>query len=97
MFAQTDSCVWLCMVGNLKKWKGGALTRTIEVNGQLVELSVERMDEEKDLARGTTYCTTSSPEFPVRFSWKSQDEKPITFAEVLQACGELPIPPWRSP
>lgn len=94
MFAQTDSCVWLCMVGNLKKWKGGALTRTIEVNGQLVELSVERMDEEKGLVRGTTYCTTSSPEFPVRFSWQSQDEKPITFAEVLQACGELPIPPY---
>ncbi len=94
MFAQTDSCVWLCMVGNLKKWKGGSLTRTIEVNGQLVELSVERMDEEKDFVRGTTYCTTSSPEFPVRFSWHSQDEKPITFAEVLQACGELPIPPY---
>ncbi|MBR4338782.1 MAG: S-adenosylmethionine:tRNA ribosyltransferase-isomerase [Bacteroidaceae bacterium] len=94
MFAQTDSCVWLCMVGNLKKWKGGALTRAIEVNGQLVELSVERMDEEKDFVRGTTYCTTSSPEFPVRFSWHSQDKRPITFAEVLQACGELPIPPY---
>lgn len=94
MFAQTDSCVWLCMVGNLKKWKGGTLTRAIEVNGQPVELCVERMDDATSSVRGMTYCTTSSPEFPVRFSWHSQDERPITFAEVLQACGELPIPPY---
>lgn len=94
MFAQTDSCVWLCMVGNLKKWKGGTLTRAIEVNGQPIELCVERMDDATSSVRGTMYCTTSSPEFPVQFSWHSQDKRPITFAEVLQACGELPIPPY---
>ena len=95
MFAQTDSCVWLCMVGNLKKWKGGALTRLIEVNGERVELSVEKMEEGVTNLRGTTYCTTSSPEFPVRFRWHSLNGKqPVTFAEVLQACGELPIPPY---
>lgn len=93
MFAQKQSCVWLCMVGNLKKWKHGPLTRTIDVGGRQVELSVSRMDDEADVVRGTSYCTTSSPEFPIRFSWTS-DQGDISFAEVLQACGELPIPPY---
>ena len=96
MFAQTDSCVWLCMVGNLKKWKGGALTRSVEVNGRTIDLSVSRLTDEKGAElrisqeRGSSYCTTSSPEFPVRFCWTGG----LTFAEVLQACGELPIPPY---
>ena len=28
MFQQTSSCSWLCLVGNLKKWKGESLTIT---------------------------------------------------------------------
>jgi len=93
MFAQRQSCVWLCMVGNLKKWKRGSLTRSIDVCGRQVELTVSRLDEGTDIVRGTTYCTTSSPEFPVCFSWTSEQGS-CTFAEVLQACGELPIPPY---
>lgn len=93
MFARKHSCVWLCMVGNLKKWKHGPLTRTIDVGGQQVELSVCRLDEGNDVVRGTSYCTTSTPEFPVRFTWSSE-RGDISFAEVLQACGELPIPPY---
>ena len=27
MFQQTESCSWLCLVGNQKKWKDGALSR----------------------------------------------------------------------
>ena len=28
-------CVWKCMVGNLKKWKEGILTKTIEIGGRI--------------------------------------------------------------
>ena len=31
MFAQTERCSWLCLVGNLKKWKEGVLSREITV------------------------------------------------------------------
>ena len=31
MFQTTSSCSWLCMVGNLKKWKEGVLQRTVSV------------------------------------------------------------------
>jgi S-adenosylmethionine:tRNA ribosyltransferase-isomerase len=38
-FAQTQSCVWLCLVGNLKRWKTGKLNCTIDN----VRCTVERM------------------------------------------------------
>lgn len=74
MFQQTRTCTWHCLIGNAKKWKAGALQRSLDAGGQNVMLSVERLDG--DL---------------VRFSW---DNDEITWAQVLEACGELPIPPY---
>lgn len=77
-FAQREGVTWTCLVGNLKKWKDGRLERTVEVNGRAVTLAAER--------RGT--CGTGHE---VAFTWDAAD---VTFAEVLEACGELPIPPY---
>lgn len=33
MFQTMGHCAWLCMIGNLKKWKEGSLSRTIDVKG----------------------------------------------------------------
>ena len=77
-FAQTGSCSWLCMVGNLKKWKEGPLARTLQVGNRTVTLTAERV-----APRGTSY--------EVRFAWDAPD---LSFAEVLDAIGELPIPPY---
>ena len=32
MFQTTDRCSWYCLVGNLKKWKEGSLTRECIIN-----------------------------------------------------------------
>lgn len=72
--SSTQGCSWKCMIGNLKKWKEGALKLTI---GQTT-LSAERL-----ATIGNTY--------EVRFSWDNQH---ISFAELLDALGELPIPPY---
>ncbi len=77
-FQTTGQCSWLCMIGNLKKWKEGTLRRSIEINGVSVELAAERL----------AACGTSHE---VRFSW---DNPRISFAAVLDAVGELPIPPY---
>lgn len=77
-FAQRKVCVWTCMVGNLKKWKDGRLERTVEVGGRSVRLTAERLGE----------CGTGHK---VAFAWDADD---VTFGEVLEACGELPIPPY---
>lgn len=78
MFAQTRSCRWLCLVGNSKKWKEGPLERTVVAGGKELTLSATRCGE-----HGTSYV--------VEFAW---NDDAVTFAEVLEAVGELPIPPY---
>lgn len=70
----TMGCIWKCMVGNLKKWKEGALE--MEVAG--TTFRAERL-------------STSGNTHEIRFSW---DDHSISFAEILDAVGELPIPPY---
>ena len=41
-FQQTKKCSWLCMIGNLKKWKEGALSRMVDVKGKQVTLTATR-------------------------------------------------------
>ena len=78
MFQAKGKCSWLCMVGNLKKWKEGVLRRTFPVCGHDVELRAERVREQ-----GTSHW--------VDFTW---DDADVTFADILEAAGELPIPPY---
>jgi S-adenosylmethionine:tRNA ribosyltransferase-isomerase len=78
MFQQTERCSWLCLVGNLKKWKEGTLRRTFEVKGRQLTLSAERKHEQ-----GTSHW--------IELSWDNPD---VSFAEILEAVGELPIPPY---
>ena len=78
MFQTTGHCAWLCLVGNLKKWKEGSLCRTFEVHGQQLTLSVER-----GAMQGTSHL--------VSFDW---DNPKVSFAEILDVVGELPIPPY---
>lgn len=78
MFQQTQSCSWYCMIGNLKKWKNGVLKRTVTVRGQEIELTVTRGEMHGNSHR-------------VDFVWNSDE---VTWAEILDAVGELPIPPY---
>jgi S-adenosylmethionine:tRNA ribosyltransferase-isomerase len=77
MFQQTDRCSWLCLVGNQKKWKEGALFRTIDVKGTAVEFRATRRGE-----HGTSQW--------IDFQWSGG----VSFAEILDVMGELPIPPY---
>ena len=84
MFQTTGKCSWLCMVGNLKKWKEGPLMRDFEIKGRALTLSAT-MDRNKTMEKsgGTNYW--------VDFEW---DNPEVNFAEILEAVGELPIPPY---
>lgn len=84
MFQAVGRCSWLCMVGNLKKWKDGTLRRDIDVKGRTETLSATmRRDKSSLSATGTNYW--------VDFTWDGND---VNFAEILDAVGELPIPPY---
>ena len=39
MFQTSGHCSWLCMIGNLKKWKEGSLKRDFEIKGHQLTLS----------------------------------------------------------
>ena len=77
MFQTTGHCAWYCLVGNLKKWKEGSLTREIEIKGQKVVVSA---------TRGPIHGTSHR----INFSWDGD----LSFAELIDAMGELPIPPY---
>lgn len=77
-FSTTKCVAWTCMVGNLKKWKSGILHRSIKVGDKLLTLTAERVG-----ISGTGH--------EIIFDW---DDTTVTFSEILEAIGELPIPPY---
>lgn len=86
----TSGCTWKCMIGNAKKWKTGSLSLPVQLpSGEEITLSAEKGEQ-----TGNT--------FAVRFWWNTPASNlsplasnlNISFAEVLDAVGELPIPPY---
>ena len=78
IFQTTGRCQWTCLVGNLKKWKSGPLEMPLMVSEHPLTLRAERLESFGDSHR-------------VEFSW---DDTRVTFAELLDAAGVLPIPPY---
>ena len=77
-FSNRGICEWYCMVGGLKKWKQGYLTRKVQIGEQTITLRATRGGE----LHGTSHR--------IRFEWEGTS----TWAEILDAMGELPIPPY---
>ncbi|MBQ7419772.1 MAG: S-adenosylmethionine:tRNA ribosyltransferase-isomerase [Prevotella sp.] len=46
MFQTRGECTWLCLVGNLKKWKEGALIRKLEIRNEELEIKASRLGEQ---------------------------------------------------
>lgn len=98
MFQTSEKCSWYCLVGNLKKWKEGTLTREIRIE------SLELRDGVKQdvivrvkATRGPVHGTSHR----IDFSWEVLDPTTLSilnskfsFAELVDAMGELPIPPY---
>jgi len=78
MFQTRGRCEWLCMVGNLKKWKGEALCREMQVGDHRITLTAE-------------YLEPVGASHRVALSW---DNDGVSLSDVLEAAGELPIPPY---
>ncbi len=58
-FQTTKSCVWKCMIGNQKKWKGEKLRKVIRIDDTDIELSAEQIDQENKSL--------------IRFGWNNPD------------------------
>jgi S-adenosylmethionine:tRNA ribosyltransferase-isomerase len=73
-----ESCVWECMVGNLKRFTGKQLQLEVMMNGRIIRLTAEKLKQNGNLAE-------------IRFSWHPDG---ATFAEILTAAGKTPLPPY---
>lgn len=79
MFQSRGCCQWSCLVGNLKRWKSGELSKELEINGKKVILTATRGEPRPGNAH------------VIEFRW---DDPEVTFASVVDAAGYIPIPPY---
>ena len=77
-FASTAQCSWLCFVGNSKRWKQGSLSLDVNINDTIISLNATRINKDGNAS-------------VVMFSW---DDSEVTFAQIIEAAGEIPIPPY---
>lgn len=77
-FEQRENTDWKCLVGQSRRWKAGPLEMPFEWEGQSGTLFAERLSREQDHSR-------------VSFRWTPAG---LSFAEVLEACGKVPLPPY---
>ena len=82
IFQTTGHCVWQCLVGNSKRWKQGALTQTVTIDGHEVTLSATRGEQ-----RGNAWET------PVASSGAMPGKSPLTGTTTWAA----PLPMYSMP
>ena len=78
IFQARSHCSWYCIIGNLKKWKEGDLQKIMDIHGKEITLTVRRQEMHQTSHK-------------VDFEW---NDNSISFAEIIDAVGELPIPPY---
>lgn len=78
-FQTRENCRWSCLVGNLKRWKHGALSKKLVIDGREVILEARLGAPRPGNA------------FDVEFSWNDPE---VTFASIVEAAGYIPIPPY---
>lgn len=77
-FSAGSPVEWHCLVGNSRRWKDGLLSMPLNIKGKDVVLKAERIE------KTDAYSV-------IRFSWEPEE---ISFAEVLEHAGEIPLPPY---
>jgi len=77
-FQATEFSTWKCIVGNSKKWKEGVLKMPFEFEGENYFLDAERI-------------STTEGAHEIKFTWNHPS---LSFSEVLEQTGKIPIPPY---
>jgi S-adenosylmethionine:tRNA ribosyltransferase-isomerase len=78
VFSSGGPVEWKCLIGNLRKWKSGVLITDFIHDGINHRLFAEKINQERDAWR-------------IRLRWDPGD---ITFGEVLESIGHIPLPPY---
>jgi S-adenosylmethionine:tRNA ribosyltransferase-isomerase len=76
---RTTSCTWNCLVGNAKRWKED----TLELTFTLPDNTNAILSATKGERNGDSYL--------IEFRWQPAS---LTFADILEQAGNLPLPPY---
>ena len=80
MFAVTYTCRWKCIVGNIKRWKDDILTLyNPSMDHDVLHMNLKAKLIER---QGDTSI--------IEFIW----DNGVPFSQVLEVCGNIPIPPY---
>jgi S-adenosylmethionine:tRNA ribosyltransferase-isomerase len=77
-FHKKGSSIWKCFVGNASKWKNGNVKNIFKYNNREFDITAEIKEKISD-------------EYLIEFSWNSSE---ITFGEVIECFGKVPLPPY---
>lgn len=74
-----SQCQWKCFIGNLKRWRNSdILVKSFKINNLDIDFSAKIIEKTENSHN-------------ILFSWNNDE---ITFAEILNVIGELPVPPY---
>ncbi len=82
-FAASGSCRFKCLIGNNKRWKQGTL-----------DMKFPLRDASPDAEKGVLHARKTAVLddcFEVEFSWEPAH---LSFAQVLELAGKVPLPPY---
>ena len=78
VMAEKGSSIWKCFIGGVSKWKTEYLEKVVNINDQEIVFRAKIMS---NLSEG----------FVVKFDWNDES---ISFAEILDKTGDVPLPPY---
>ncbi len=95
-FASESECTWTCLVGNSKKWKEGSLSMEVTLkDGRQTTLYCERAGELGPSQKIRFFWDNPNKSIlPIKGEVSQRDGEGLSFAQLLDAIGELPIPPY---
>lgn len=80
-FGVSSPSVWKCLVGNSRRWK----------NDTILSLQVAATPKHQGFTLFANRIEKNDNYSLIEFSWEPSD---LSFAEILEAAGEIPLPPY---
>lgn len=83
-FSSASPSRWRCLVGNSRRWKNDKLSLEVTVNSQQTAGNRQATLYAERVEKNDNYSV-------IEFSWEPAE---LSFAEILEAAGEIPLPPY---
>ena len=97
-FSSSSPSRWRCLVGNSRRWKNDKLSLEVNVTRRVAESQSHKDTNSQEPTAKSQKATLYAERLEkndnysvVEFSWEPTE---LSFAEILEAAGEIPLPPY---